>query len=226
MSPENARHPEHKTDLGIDSEKEMVDHACSEGSKSTKDTDLPEEEVLKVSAWIYPSVHQEIYSGRPTDFLGGCGNRLAESPQHIKWSNKQCHSEKDAAEQFGEGDESETKQDSAWLCREKYQEINDWRPTEWLVGCGRMANDAPCVCSQKRIGSCPVWTGNIASPNHGDFNRETHRTHPEPIHIEGLVVQNSPFRSPLVVAVESEHKHPEPIKLNCHPVKDSPFLHG
>lgn len=113
-------------------------NVVSEGEEKT------DEPLQRASAWVYPKLHQEIISGRPTDFMGGCGYRLEEASRSGRknpvklWEKHNCEakpleSKKDAKDPV-----------SGWVYPKQHQEIYDWRPQEWLVD-HHLSMKAPAV---------------------------------------------------------------------------------
>jgi hypothetical protein len=85
---------------------------------------------VTVSAWIYPKVHQEIYEGRPKDYLGEARKRWGPKRENILKSISYDDGEKDKVQ--------------AWIYPKEHQELNDFRPSEWL---GR--EDSSSLASRK-----------------------------------------------------------------------------
>ena len=188
---ENAHHPKHEAKIHLEPDlQEMLDCLRSEGFNPTAElTAIPEEKLQKVSAWIYPKLHQEI-NGRPTELLGGCGSRLEECSRRkpvIVWM---CQKEKDH--------------------HQHHNEPHDWRPSEWLVS-GRICKDAPVYDHSERgriVHQKGMTYPEIVFP---------HNKHPEPINIEGHLVQNSPFL--LHQTIVHLHKPDDAVQGSGHRVR-------
>lgn len=87
---------------------------------------------VKVSAWIYPKVHQEIYEGRPKDFLGDARNRSRPRSENLL---------KSISSNGGKNDKAQ-----AWIYPKDHQELNDFRHSEWL---GRVEHSSPTLKTWK-----------------------------------------------------------------------------
>ena len=144
----------------------MLERAQSEHVKSSAAVEPAIEGSLqKVSAWIYPKLHQEIYTGRPTDFLGGCGDRLADCQQQRKLFDELFPTENG-------------------IVLHHHPELHDWCPSEWLVA-GRLSDEPPIYDHSE--------CGNTSSHSRLGMTSSHRPAHPEPIQIEGHPVRNSPF---------------------------------
>jgi len=221
-SHSNARHPTHNhhddVNIQYESDEKMLDrvlhakdHATHDLEAVSEETEEKEEPLQKVSAWIYPKLHQEIYIGRPTDFMGGCGCRLEEashrSPNSPVLKRFPLLQEREA--QYPETRKQERTPNSNLVHEQAHHEREEWRPAEWLVD-HRLSSEPP---------ESPVR----------DQVHCSHPMPPPPIHIEGSEhpVANSPFRSCRTNTLASPHHCGLRAKIEIlgHPVQSSPFLH-
>lgn len=231
---ENAHHPEHHVDVEPPDKSKEGPKEEEEQIIVASDKDEEKEEFQRVSAWIYPEAHQEIYTGRPTDVLGGgsypflepkCRSPVTKTSTPRKVNEKKTVYTSNASEKQEE-------RVSAWTYPKKHQELDDWRPTEWLVG-GRMTKEAPPSPVRDHLSQRPAKGSSYNHYMEALFadHSQTQSSHPQPIKIEGHPVQNSPFRQKKrVLDWLGTVYHPgnvpvrPPIKLAGHPVHDSPFL--
>lgn len=183
----NAHHPKHDIDIDLVPDLDMIDglrhgdtfhHPHHEIKQFTNPTPSDANTPEKVSAWIYPKLHQEI-TGRPDGFLGGCEIRVKDCAR--------CRPKKI---------------DNSWLLPKEQAKIhptdNSWRPKEWLVA-GTLSPTPPTTYQVR----CFTCEEEEADPNISAFNGKTLHTdatkqvqsnrHPEPIPIPGHPVKDSPF---------------------------------